>query len=73
MTREHALLLPLQTHAPKSVEHRRKLSEAVPKALTEEQRQQARELRSRGWTFARIAGGMGVSESTVARTCGRTY
>ncbi len=73
MTPEEALSLGPQTHAPKSAEHRRKLSESQRKALTEEQKDVARNLGEQGWAFARIARELGVSASTIARLFGRTY
>lgn len=53
-------------------EHQAKINASI-RLLTEEQKIEVQTLRKDGMTFAAIAEKFGVSQSTIARACGRKY
>jgi hypothetical protein len=73
MTRAEALKSPNMQCAPKTPEHRKKLSDSARRAITPENRKRAMELRKLGMGFSAIARRLGLSSGTIARMFGRRY
>ena len=73
MNQIDAITTPSCLSAPKSEEHRRRLSESSKRAMTKSQVLAANFLRRDGVSVAKIARRFGLNDNTVARACGASW